>query len=221
MSTLCLTGWQQPPDALSLIAPDALHLDYSAHANVASVYDLIEPHGTVFDTVIGWSLGGQIALNLLDQGKISCNHLVLLSVAWQLVQSREITDATPPDILDETIRGYRRDPAKTLEGFAPLLVMNDVDQKELTREFLRELPSIWPSGSSWLKFLKEFSCSRLSFHDMPKRITIIHGDADVIAPVTQLGYFREALPKADIYVIEGCAHAPHWHDPESVRRMII
>ena len=38
MSLLYLTGWQQPADALSILAPDAQHFDYAAYDNVEDMF---------------------------------------------------------------------------------------------------------------------------------------------------------------------------------------
>ena len=62
MRTLCLSGWGQPADALASIAPDATHLGYTHHDNVADVLSAIAKEAARYDRIIGWSLGGQLAV---------------------------------------------------------------------------------------------------------------------------------------------------------------
>lgn len=221
MKTLCLTGWQQPYDALKDYAPeDALHLDYSACAHEDELYEKIAGHGADFDTLVGWSLGGQLLLKALDDGVLNAKRLVLLSTAWQIVQTQDFLDATPPEVIAETISNYKKDAVAVMESFQALLLMGDAQQKHLAREYLCDTPAIWPCGLQWLKFLQKFSCARLRWNNLPKSVTFIHGDADVIAPVGQMEYFRRSIRQAEIYIIEGCAHAPHWHDADVVREVI-
>ena len=219
MSTLTLTGWQQRADALEAIAPNARHLDYSACATPEELYAAIG-EDNAFDTVIGWSLGGQLALKALEDGVITANHLLLLSTPWQLVQTREVMDATPPHTLQETVQSYRKNPEAVIDSFQPLLLMGDAQQKQLARAWLGDPPPVWPAGLAWLKFLQTFSCARLRFDRLPARVSLVHGDADVVAPVTQVEYFRHRMPGADIYIMEGCAHAPHWHDADWLERYL-
>lgn len=208
MNTLCFTGWQQPFDALKGIAPDGLHFNYSDCKSYHEIADKLEQTDREYDRIVAWSLGAQIVMKLLDDGVIKTRELVMLAPPWQIVQSPEVLDATPPHVLDETIMRYKKNPEAVIEHFQSLIHMGDVKQKELIREELGDMPAVWPEGLAWLKFLKGFSCRKLRFNDMPKHIRIFHGDADIIVPVTQVEYFRLALPQSEIFILEGCAHAP-------------
>jgi pimeloyl-ACP methyl ester carboxylesterase len=208
MKTICFTGWQQPHDGLKSIAPDALHFNYTNCRSLAEIIDKFANIDTEYDRIVTWSLGSQIALKLLDDGVLKAKELVMLAPPWQIIQSPEVLDATPPHVLDETISRYKKDPEAVIEHFQSLVFLGAINQKEVLREALGDLPAIWPEGMAWLKFLKSFSCRKLHFNDMPKRIRIFHGDADVIVPVTQVEYFREKLPQAEIFILEGCSHAP-------------
>ena len=85
MKTLTLSGWGQPFDTLSHLAPGAHAVDYAHAANASEALRMIASQGGDAELVIGWSLGGQLAARAVAEGLLSPRLLVLIAAPFQFV----------------------------------------------------------------------------------------------------------------------------------------
>jgi pimeloyl-ACP methyl ester carboxylesterase/FAD/FMN-containing dehydrogenase len=49
---------------------------------------------------------------------------------------------------------------------------------------------------------------------------VLWGDQDAIVSRAQAGALARGLPEAELHVIGGCGHTPHWHDPRGFARTL-
>lgn len=221
MKAITLSGWGQPHDSLAVLAPDATHIDYARHDNLADALATIARAGEDAHTVIGWSLGGQMAVRAIANGLLKPKLLVLIAVPFQFVATQELVLGMKRDLYDKFHDNYARNPSRTLAKGWELIVKDDKhahhvraameghDAEDVqARQWLH-----------WLKILDGFSCADLHLANFP-RTKLVHGDMDAVVDVEQMEYFARAIPHAQTLRWEECGHAPHWHDPQALREWI-
>lgn len=216
---LAFSGWGQEYDSLSGVTPeDTIHIDYSKYANMSELF--ADMHHYNPDVVIGWSLGGQLALRIISEEIFAPACLVLIATPYQFVANKEIKCAMDRDNFNQFYENFKVDPVKTMKRFASFVAMNDSNmhgvlsslrQREEGNNLLRWLP--------WLDELESFSCNRLDFMDIPKTYAI-HGRDDSLVDVTQTGLFKPLIKEYHIEIFEHCGHAPHLHDEKRVQEII-
>lgn len=212
MSILTLSGWGTPADAVAnTIAPDAIRFDYSDYADLDEAMEALRTFQGI-DHVIGWSLGGQLALHALAAGALNPSKLTLIATPFQFVKGGSVQQGMDRFTFDTFRENYTQAPERTATRFNGLVakgdrqmraVMSKLDLHAQVTDTNRWLP--------WLDSLDHDSVAKLALHGMPPT-TIIHGSEDGIVPVAQAQLLASALPDARVEIWEGVAHAPHLHD---------
>jgi pimeloyl-[acyl-carrier protein] methyl ester esterase len=216
---LCLSGWGQPHDALAVIAPDATHIDYAHHA-VEQALEAIAAAGH-HDRVIGWSLGGQLAVRAISHGIIKPKQLVLIAVPFQFVKNEALPLGMPRDTYDQFKQNYSTNPKRTLNKAWELISYGDVRDKYVREQLAKHdknkvLQADW---WRWLHDLEKFSCEGLTFDAFPPTL-LIHGDKDAVVWTEQSERFAGLIDRSTLEIWPGCGHAPHWHDTDKLKKLI-
>jgi len=215
MTVLCLTGWQQPADALTSIAPDALHFDYASYTDVGAMFAAL-PRAPKL--AIGWSLGGQLLARAAAEGYCRPQAVLLLGAPFQWLADEHFKEGFPQEMAGGVREDYRREPEAMLKRLNGLVALGDAHEKQITRTLNRGV-RLWENGMYWLNELTQFSCRSLDFSAFPRAI-IVHGMKDkVIYPVNAEAYAK-ALPQCELMLWPECAHAPHLHDSDVLRSLI-
>jgi pimeloyl-ACP methyl ester carboxylesterase len=214
MKILTLSGWTQPPDALLSIAPNAEAFDYIEHSP-----ESLHQHRESYDLVIGWSLGGVLARQMLISGAISADAFVSIAAPYQFVRDAHCHDAMPPDTFAQFYANFEMDSARTAKRFSGLLAKGDVRAKAIVAEMSHH-PRLHETAHwlRWLGFLDDYSARHHDYSSLPKTL-IIHGAQDAIIPVAQAPKLAEKLG-AQLHMLPDAGHAPHLHDAPEVQRAI-
>lgn len=219
MSTLALSGWGQPADALAPVCPaDTVFFDYAAHPSVDAC--MAELGKCRADVAVGWSLGGQVLVRAVAAGIFKPKRLVLIAAPFQCAADAFFPLATPPAMLAASRAGFIANADAMLKQFSMFLALGDVKQQEVVRQLLGHAAPV--AGENWLFWFDElvrFSCRSLDFSQFPPT-DIIHGREDAVIRMAQGEAFQKAIPHAQMHVMAGCGHVPHWHDASFVRRVI-
>lgn len=221
MRTLALSGWGQPHDALHAIVPDATHFDYAHHATPEEAIAAIAEAAKNHDRIIGWSLGGQLAVRGIAAGLIKPKKLVLIGVPFQFVKNDALTIGMPKDTYHLFSENYAANPERTLRKAWDLIAYNDVHEERVKSVLAKHdrkkvMENNW---GRWLEHLKIFSCRELRFDHFPATL-IIHGDQDAVVRYEQADFFTRHLPHSRVETMPGCGHAPHWHDTQKIQELI-
>jgi len=216
---LTISGWGQPHDALSVIAPDAMHVDFARHHSAHAAMADIAAHMSEPDIVVGWSLGGQLAVRAIAAGMLKPKKLVLIASPFQFVKRPELPIGMPPYLFEKFRDNYSKNPERTLAKAWELIAMDDTHADRVRSHIAQQdkqavLSKDW---LRWLDLLEAFSCEDLHFADFPPT-TLIHGDSDLVVYPEQSLRFSQSIPHAKLLSIFGCGHAPHWHDTQAVRQ---
>ncbi len=154
-------------------------------------------------TLVGWSMGAYPAVRLALQQEIE--HLVLVSARpfYPLEQLTRVREAVTRNATVFLRKFYH-------DGFGRT-------ERDLYRDFQRQ----WQPD-----YLKRFTAGRL-LADLDwmgrqrleatdlrtvKRLTIVHGRADAIAPWPEMEALAVQLPQAEVHCLDGVGHLPFLHE---------
>jgi len=173
--------------------------------------------------VVGWSLGGQIALEWAAAAPRQVRWLVLVATTPCFVERPDWPEGMAAAVFDPFAKGLVQDCESTLNRFAALHVAGARDA-HATRVRLRELiastpaplPSALTQGLDWLR--TQDLRSRLGAVRAPA--TVLHGTADRIVPIGAGQRLAALLPRARYIEIEGAGHALLLSHPERIAQAI-
>ena len=217
MKSMTLSGWGQPHDALAALAPQATHVDYARHADTPSALAHIAEEGKHHEAVIGWSLGGQLAVRAIAAGLMRPRLLVLIAAPYQFVQTPELPLGMKRDLYDKFRANYARSAQRTLDKAWELICKGDTRQEQL-RTHMAAHDKEAVIAKDWLRWLDElenFSCEGLYLADFPPTL-LIHGKGDAVVGHEQMERFAATIPHSRSLTLEDCGHAPHWHDHQRI-----
>jgi pimeloyl-[acyl-carrier protein] methyl ester esterase len=202
-------------------------LDLPGHGRSAwteGVHDLaglaraVYPHVPRGAAVLGWSLGGMIAVELARQHPRRLSALLLIATTPKFMAGDGWEHGLRRDVLDDFAQGLATDYLRTVQNFLALQTRGD----ERSTETLRMLRSRLSShGTPDLRALETgLSILRVSdLRDALPRIAlptlVIAGEHDRLTPADAGRELAIALPAARFRLIERSAHAPFLsHGPE-------
>lgn len=217
MTTLLLSGWMQPIDALAHLEAGATLFDYSEYGNAdAAIAHMASINPS---RVIGWSMGGQLALRAMMAGAIAPKHLTFIAAPIQFVSDAEVK-GMDPFTFRQFRDNYASDPARTKTRLHGLVATGDRDMKRVMGS-LSHHPKV-EDVDHWLPWLDDLGAQRLTatvLASAPPTL-IIHGMSDVVVPFTQSEHLARILPRAQVNAWAEVGHAPHVHDAARLRAEI-
>ncbi len=221
MKILTLSGWGQPQDALATLFPHSTHVEYAKHATLDAALDEITRAAQDYDLVVGWSLGGQLAAHAVAKKRIAPKALVLIGAPFQFVETPPLAIGMKRDTFQKFRENYAANPARTLSKGWELIAYNDSRAEEVQQalaQFNKETVQRidW---LRWLNLLDGFTSHGLPFDHFPPSL-ILHGTEDAVVAYEQSQHFAKHIPGARLETFAGCGHAPHWHDPKRVQKLI-
>lgn len=218
MSTLTLSGWTQPTDAVAqALAPDANIFDYSEYATPEASFAGLEAFKNV-ENIIAWSLGGQLAVRAIAAGVLRPKHLTVIAPPYQFVQAGAGMDTTTFTLFREN---YASDPARTKQRFHALVAKGDRDMRRIlpllghhhaVEDTARWLP--------WLDDLGATSLDKLNLSALPRTL-LVQGVNDAIVPAAQAERFANHAPQITVERWDDVSHAPHMHDAARLTASIV
>ncbi len=217
MHTVTLSGWGQPHDALAHLIPGSQAIDYTHASSAEEAIRMIATLAADATRIIGWSLGGQLAVRAVAAGAVSPQHLVLIATPYQFVgdgaQGRE-TFAT-------FHANYKRNPRRTLDKAWELIHYEDARSPYIGDQLAlfdkdAVLKKDW---LRWLSLLENFTCDTLDFSRFPRTL-LVHGKRDKVVDAVQSERMAGRIANARLELWDDCGHAPHLHDAGRLQDVI-
>jgi len=223
---LCLSGWGQKFDSLEFIFRDSSFdpffvssIDHSKFKNVESFFEEIKLQNINPDVVVGWSLGGQLLVRLIERKLIKPSLLVLIAPPFQMIKDARVHAGMSLSTFKEFYTNFADAPDKTLKQFAILAAMNDRNASDIAKS-LDINDSNFEQLKFWLEELSRFSCFDVDFSNMPRTL-FLQGSGDMIVHESQSQYFKERIKDFRLEIFNNCGHAPHLNDVVRVRKVIL
>jgi len=172
--------------------------------------------------VLGWSLGGVVALNLARRHPARVQGLVLMATLPRMLRGRDWPWGMRASAVAETARGLERDYVSTLQEFLMMQVLAEPGARRLVRALRTQLLDRPPDPDGLrhgLDLLYEADLRHaLPALDLP--VLLVAGERDRICHPEGMAWTAERLPDARLWRVERAAHAPFLsHEREFGRRV--
>ena len=203
-----ISGFGQEPQTFKNVFnnKDVIALDYLQNKNFE---DLLTSDLTAYNNeiVIGWSLGGQVAIRLIEKQILKPKLLILIATPFQFVEDDKNEVGMPLELFNQFQYVLNDKPKHALGYLEHLTSLGDKNPEDVLKNMIAIENT--DNLNSWLKELKDFNCFNVDFKNFPKTIYIC-GDGDAVVNSKQYEYFNERLGDFKMQMIFSCGHAPHF-----------
>lgn len=191
----------------------------SAPNALQAIVDTIAAASAPRLSVCGWSLGGQVALRWAKMRPDQVERLVLIATTPRFVRVSDWDHGMEPAVFDAFVQSLAQDVDGTLQRFLLLQVHGDMAARNVARR-LRECIAARKHHdiatlAGGLQLLKDTDL-RSDLPAIKQPVLILHGDHDAVVPPGAGEYLQRTLPRAELEIIAGAAHAPFIAQPQAV-----
>lgn len=174
--------------------------------------------------IVGWSLGGLVAMRIALDKPDLVRRLVLMSATPCFVNKSDWDAGIAAEIFNRFARNVDADYHNTMTQFLTLQCMGAKDARA-TVKLLRKKFSERPVPTSQtlhkaLNILLETDL-RPEVDRLRKPTLLIHGDRDTLAPVQAAHWMMQNLPMGYLRVMAGASHAPFLSHEEQFAEALI
>jgi pimeloyl-ACP methyl ester carboxylesterase len=193
-------------------------VDYARHASMDAALAAIAVHKP--QRVIGWSLGGQLAVRAWATGLIWPRQLVLIAPPFQFVATAQ-PPGMKPDLFAKFRANVARDPNRAMrKGWE--LIYKDDSRAETVKAHMHAQNMASALARDWLYWLDALQDFTLADTDLTQAppILLIQGGQDAVVHPDQADYFAAAMPHLRLVRFAHAGHAPHWHDAAAMQALV-
>ena len=202
-----ISGFGQEPETFKKIFTnkDVIALDYLQTKNFE---DLLTRDLKTYDNevVIGWSLGGQVAIRLIEKQILKPKLLILIATPFQFVQDDKNNIGMSKELFNQFQNVLDENPEHALAYLTNLTALNDKNPEDV----LKNMVAVENTNNLyyWLKELK-FNCFNVNFTNFPKTVYIC-GSGDMVVSHLQYKLFLKQIKDFEMQIMFNCGHAPHF-----------
>ncbi len=174
-------------------------------------------------TVLGWSLGGLLAMALAALHPKRVHKLVLLASNPCFVSTPDRPLGMAPEVLDQLGQDLMKDYRETIAKFLAASTLGATNGPALLRHFLKQMSKAPQPDTKALQgglnILRNTDLrSRLQNISCPALILL--GERDALVPAAVGNEMLGALPNSQLTIISGAGHAPFLSHPKQFVRII-
>ncbi len=201
---LFISGWAHPAQSLKPIG-DALGDDFEVSLHAASDPKInLERRGMV----VGWSLGGMLAMDLAIRNPDLVSRLVLIGSTPRFTFSPGVEFGTPEASLLDLTKQLTVDIKTTLQGFIAYAALPH-------RPSLRELPQHLEALQGGLQYLKQRDL-RPEIDKIKCPVLLLHGKQDAVISHAASDWLHRHLPQSKLISMDDMGHDLPLRRPEWV-----
>lgn len=170
--------------------------------------------------LVGWSLGGMLAVQLAQRVPNKIRALVTLAANVKFVADDTYPTAMPPAVNREFNAGFGTDAPAALTLFSGLLVQGDSQARHLLKRIRAQVApapslSLYPHWQGALALLAQLD-NRPAFARLAQPGLHLLAERDALVPAAAGDALRRLNPRQTIHVVADSAHALHWSQPDLV-----
>jgi pimeloyl-[acyl-carrier protein] methyl ester esterase len=171
--------------------------------------------------VMGWSLGGMVAMRLAYRWPGKVRHLVLIGSTPCFVARSDWPYGVAPDVFEGFAQNLTQDYEGTLRRFLALQAQGTESMREVLRELRIRLLALPRASDATLQgglnILQEADLRQ----GLPSiSATIIHGTGDRLAPLGAAYWLTDQFANAQLFEVRDAGHAPFLSHPAEVASCI-
>ena len=178
------------------------------------------PEGSV---LVGWSLGGQLAMHVSLRYPAKVSNLVLIGATPCFVNRDDWPHGVAAEVFEQFALSLAADYADTIRRFLALQAQGSGSVREVLTALRRRLLAQPrpPAGvlEAGLEILQNLDM-RGEVRQLAMPVTLIHGTGDKLAPVAAARWMADAIPAASLTEVTGAGHAPFLSHAQGVAEMI-
>jgi pimeloyl-[acyl-carrier protein] methyl ester esterase len=201
--------------------------DSIAHTPAAQawrVHETLAPL-TARYSLVGWSLGGQFALDLAAAMPAGIERLVLIATTPRFLAAPGWRCGTPRASLAKLAAAVHADPMRAVDGFLELCVRGCAARTRTLalatlRSALNRHGRARPEALAWGLARLADADLRAMLPQVRKPALVIAGRLDRITPPAASRTLAAALPKGRYHSIAGAAHVPFLTHPGQLARLL-
>lgn len=174
--------------------------------------------------VVGWSLGGQVALAWAKRVPRQVDRVALIAATPCFPRRRGWPHGVARDVLNGFSGAIAANPAGTLRRFFSLQAQGDGKARQVTRQLRAALAARdGPDPEALLGGLRVLLATDLreKLTSIALPVLVLHGDRDRLVPLGAGEYLGRNLPDARLVVLHGAAHAPFLSQPQAVAEALL
>lgn len=174
-------------------------------------------------TLVGWSLGGLVAMRMAMLYPHKFDKLVLIGATPCFVNKSDWTHGVDDTVFEQFADSLAQDYAGTIRRFLSLQAQGSEALKTVLGELRRKLLSLPPPEMSVLQSglsVLRTTDLRQQLRELRLPVALIHGVGDKLAPVAAARWMAGQIPGARLHEVPGAAHAPFLSHAEAVAELI-
>jgi pimeloyl-[acyl-carrier protein] methyl ester esterase len=173
-------------------------------------------------TLIGWSLGSLVAIELAATYPKQVDALILFSATAKFVQnpSEDYSIGWKKRVIERMKKGLDTDAQKTLDSFYQQLFSEKEQKNNAVETFFAtvekqkgQLPPIEALVLGLEYLIQADVREKLQYINVPT--LLIHGEDDVICPLEGAAYLHSHLKKSQLITLKETGHIPFFTDKKN------
>lgn len=169
--------------------------------------------------LLGWSLGGQVAVELAACYPEKARALVLVASNPCFVQREDWPCAMSANVYDMFVSALRKTPEKILQRFIALQVQGAEQSKATLKQLKTVVTASSPSALlETLLLLQEDSRPALASVTCP--VLSVLGEADALVPEALQAHWQAQFPSHTVVKIAGAGHVPFISHPDPLTEFL-
>jgi len=171
--------------------------------------------------VVGWSLGGEVALAWARRAPHQVRRLALIATTPCFTSKPGWPCATAPAVLREFGRSLAADRAGTLARFVAAQAKGDARARQFASVLKESSERNTPDSvlAAGLAVLSSADLRR-ELSRVKQPALVMHGARDRIVPAAAGRRLAAALPEARFELLRACAHAPFLSQPAQTAKLL-
>lgn len=175
-------------------------------------------------TLIGWSLGAQVALEAVSASRDRLSALVLSGGTPRFSSGDGFDFGLPPQEVRGMALRVKRDRTRTMGDFFRNMFVDGEMTAEQNQRVVKEIiiPSKQPDTAILLQALDTLATSdqREILPTLHIPVLVIHGAEDATCLPDASRYMAGKIRGAELALMDGCGHAPFLSKPDEFNRLL-
>lgn len=182
---------------------------FDGHFNITATADAWAEHLAEPVHLLGWSLGGAVALTLAARHPGKVRSLCLTAAFAKLQAEPDYPEGLRQIALHKMLPLFAQDYPKYMRQFLQLQFLHAPNCRGLLQHALETVPTPGapPALAEALAAAERFD-GRPLLSAVRCPVLLVFGSKDAITPPRMGAYLQEHLPGSRLHLIDGAAHAP-------------